>query len=675
MAQPSDNNGTHFGRGLLVQSGPDAGALVPLRTPSTLVGSGVSCDVCLNADGVQPLHCILTPTDEVISLRAIGDSVVRMNGRAVTDVDLVNGDAFEIGITRFVVQWPSTESLDDASFESLRIQAAAVAAQQAALNELEIALTDRETALSGQEADLATRLEHQRRQLLELQQQVAHARFELRDRRRDFATLVTQQESELDATRREVTKAKSQIARREQRLARLWAKLKNRIAQQNVEMRRQQQQLISDAKRAAKGLATKLGALKHERMQYHTHAELEKRQLADGWEKLQQAETALNQRLNAIARKEKDLVGLEIQVKASNTQLQARRDALRREIETLEARALNARNSLVRLYSHESPPAPAPVAMSECELELTHVAEELTDGQSQLAQQVGHFAIVRMTWEEERVQLLNELERLTKELAQKEDRIAAGEINLATASQQRAAEQTKIETYLVSRGAELNRYAAVLAARSRELDRRQELHNDLYLRWGRRRTEALAVLRNAMLANVAAREEWASLHDRWLRAQSRLINDQKELAARQLAVEQYRRDIIDAADHPELAAKRLERLRRQWANRCKAGVRDLRRLSALLKIESARLDQRFTDLQHEEAKIQNRANDLDDLVAVAEIQEVGTAAERAQRAEQSAAEADQRASYERQIAALRDHIDRLSALFIESPATTDSRAA
>ena len=107
--------------------------------------------------------------------------------------------------------------------------------------------------------------------------------------------------------------------------------------------------------------------------------------------------------------------------------------------------------------------------MGECEIELKHVAEDLTDGQTLLAQQVGHFAVVRMTWEEEREQLLNELERLTKELAQKEDRILAGEVNLATSSQQRAAEQTRVESYLVGRGAELNRFAAVLSAKSANL--------------------------------------------------------------------------------------------------------------------------------------------------------------------------------------------------------------
>ena len=157
--------------------------------------------------------------------------------------------------------------------------------------------------------------------------------------------------------------------------------------------------------------------------------------------------------------------------------------------------------------------------------------------------------------------------------------------------------------------------------------------------------------------------------------QSRLINDQQDLAARQLAIEQYRNDIIDSADHPEVAARRLERLRRQWANRCKAGARDLKRLSALLKAESARLDLRFAELQHEETKLQNRVGDLEDLFSVAEIQQVNTAAERAQRIEQATAEAQQRASYERQLATLREQIDHLAALFIEPPAVQDFRAA
>ena len=77
---------------------------------------------------------------------------------------------------RFALEKP----VDDALLESLRIQAAAVAAQQSALTELEIRLADRETSLVRQENQLATHLETQRRQLLELQDQITVARASLR---------------------------------------------------------------------------------------------------------------------------------------------------------------------------------------------------------------------------------------------------------------------------------------------------------------------------------------------------------------------------------------------------------------------------------------------------------------------------------------------------------------
>ena len=430
---------------------------------------------------------------------------------------------------------------------------------------------------------------------------------------------------------------------------------------------------------AGKNLAAKYQAWKQERIAFHTQAELEKRQLAEGWSDLHLSQSGLNDRITSLARKEKDFAGIERKLKTTVNELQGRRDSLRKEIETLEARANNARNALARLHSLEDIALPAPAApfepISEPEHELRIVAEEITDGQTLLADQVGRFAIVRMGWEEERAHLVAELERVAAELANKETRLAVDESYWAAITQQRAAEQIKEDVQAASGRAELERFAAVLMSKSREVESRQGLLSELYRLWGRRRSETLAGLRSALVSNVAAREEWASLHDRLLRIHARLIVDQQELSARQLAVEQYRRDVIDSADNPEIAAKRVERLQRQWVKRCKASSRDLNRLGASLKTESERLDRRFAELQNEETKLQNRVADLDDLFAVAEIQQINTASERAHRLEQAAAESKQRGSYEQQLAGLRDQLDRLAAVFIETPSAPGIRAA
>ena len=65
--------------------------------------------------------------------------------------------------------------------DALRIQAAAVAAQQAALTEEELRLQQRRLALEKQEAQLAAHLDDRRRRLLELQNKIHTDRAELID--------------------------------------------------------------------------------------------------------------------------------------------------------------------------------------------------------------------------------------------------------------------------------------------------------------------------------------------------------------------------------------------------------------------------------------------------------------------------------------------------------------
>ena len=65
--------------------------------------------------------------------------------------------------------------------DALRIQAAAVAAQQAALTDEELRLQQRRGALEKQEAQLAVHLDERRRRLLALQNKIKAQRAELLD--------------------------------------------------------------------------------------------------------------------------------------------------------------------------------------------------------------------------------------------------------------------------------------------------------------------------------------------------------------------------------------------------------------------------------------------------------------------------------------------------------------
>ena len=63
------------------------------------------------------------------------------------------------------------------------------------------------------------------------------------------------------------------------------------------------------------------------------------------------------------------------------------------------------------------------------------------------------------------------------------------------------------------------------------------------------------------------------------------------MAASALALEQWRQQSLGQESIPPAAAKRLERLRRQWAAYCANSIRELEYLRATLGAEAVRLDE------------------------------------------------------------------------------------
>src|SRR5262245_1696060 len=88
--------------------------------------------------------------------------------------------------------------------ESLRIQAAAVAAQQAALLEVENRLQQRCMAMDRQEAQLAAHLDEKRRRLAEIRNQAHQARQALARERAAHREQVAKDTQDLAAARAEV---------------------------------------------------------------------------------------------------------------------------------------------------------------------------------------------------------------------------------------------------------------------------------------------------------------------------------------------------------------------------------------------------------------------------------------------------------------------------------------
>src|SRR3954447_14982357 len=128
---PGSDHAAPGPRGLVVQAGRGAGACLPLRSPVTLLGRAAGCDVRADAQQVRPLHCLLAPGPDGVTVRALHADGIAVNGRPATTAVLRDGDVLAVGPCRYRVHWPADAQAAIPGEDELRVQAAAVAAQQA----------------------------------------------------------------------------------------------------------------------------------------------------------------------------------------------------------------------------------------------------------------------------------------------------------------------------------------------------------------------------------------------------------------------------------------------------------------------------------------------------------------------------------------------------------------
>ena len=179
---------------------------------------------------------------------------------------------------------------------------------------------------------------------------------------------------------------------------------------------------------------------------------------------------------------------------------------------------------------------------------------------------------------------------------------------------------------------------------------------------GKRRRIEIQRLRTEHGACRAERGEWVAARTVWLRLTARLREERRAMAVRAFAVEKWR---AESAKDP-VAAKRLERLERQWFTQCEATANDLDRLQATLKAEAAQLDERSRQLRHDVVASEARTAVLDNRAAEIEREEQVVAAERERSAgDLDAARARQEIA-EAKTAAARDEAERLARLLIDA---------
>jgi hypothetical protein len=702
---------------LVVLNGRLGGARRPLDRPLTLLGRAAGCDLRLNVEGVRALHAAVVRGPDGFCLRDLAGGGVQVNGDAAGDCALKDGDVIALGPFQFRFEAGGAAAERDA----LRAQAAAVAAQQAALAEEEARLALRKAALEKQEEQLSGHLEERRRRLAEVREQTKQDRDALQQQRAAAAKEQADLRNRLEQALAEAAEAEKAARAERRRLVELRRRMRRRWRRHwqahEAALRRREREGIEGQKqleKEAKELRRGREALAEARLRFNGEAELGRRQLRDQWEELSLAQQQWEQCVNfEQAERERRELGLKARAAAVEEAERAWADRDRRtrhahahllkEIEGLEARAVNLRRRLAEREAGESrrngdatppeagsttpvvePPVLAPVAepaaSPEAEAEaLRRTADRLADQRLHLLEQWGRLLEVHEAWRQEREATLAELEASNRRLAERERAAEALERAAHAASaehRQRRQELVQLRGALEARQARLTareaaweaeretlladvrareEAAAALARRVEGLSRRRGAQR-------RKEAEELAAAR-ARLEDM--RRQYAAM---WQECQGRrnaLANEQRDLAARTLSLERLRLELLARAPNAAAAERRLERMRRRAYARVMAATRAAEADRQALAAEGARLAEYAEWLQRLEADLAAGREELARERAVCEEREAAAAdEERRGRLELLRLQARQQHG-EREAARLRDEVERVARLLLD----------
>jgi len=203
--------------------------------------------------------------------------------------------------------------------ETLRIQAAAVAAQQIALEEEEARLHQRRNDLQQQEEQLAAHLAEKQRQVQLWSEYTKAERETLRKEKIDQDKRVARREQEFHHAKEELAKDHQKVTVERQRINQIYQRLRQRWQRQWAAEKEKYQKhgkaLQAEALRLEKHeseLSAREAALRDEALQLNTRRELETRQLQEdrtalvkdqeGWRRRRSLNTPPSRRKNARSR-------------------------------------------------------------------------------------------------------------------------------------------------------------------------------------------------------------------------------------------------------------------------------------------------------------------------------------------------------------------------------------
>ncbi len=703
-AQELPQEAAAFPGELVVQNGRLAGRRCPLRAPLTLIGCGENCDIRVSVDGVGSLHCAICLGPEGVSLRHLSRKHrTLINGEPATSAPLKDGDTVTVGPCRFGVRLtaaPPALEKDRKEKDALRIQAAAVAAQQAALFEEETRLHQGRLTLERQEKELVAHLEEKRSRLLEAQALVRQSHAAMQEERARYEQCVAVTTRRLEVDRRSLADGLRQLQDERRRLLQLRKRMRHRWHRswmaERAAMRRREDALQQQTRRLEQEKETLLRA----RRRFHGDAELERRRLQEQWDQLRQEQkrweeqyigerAELAERAQVLEQREADLTAAGRAWAGQKQHLEATRAGLEREIQGLENRIRHQRQNLRAEASEPhwpvpvgpgmssvpaagagpvSPaPAPADEGLAQRWTMLAAVAGELADQRLHLLEHWQRLIQTHQHWQRERETVTMELEALGRHLREREE--ALGQAvercrrqyhEVVQLRRHLDGRQAQLTTQAAAWSTERDRWRAELQAREDNLERRLAGLEQLRKVWHERQRLGVARLRAEYASCDRLRQDYSLLRRQWLQRTAALTEEEKKLAQRALVVEQYRQKYIDQAPNPAEAGKRLEGLRQRLAHVLTRAETDYREHRRSLQEEIARLEERYGAVNQALEQVVAREAALAGREAAWEERRALTEDEAARLRQETQRLREQRAAYEQQITDLRDEVERLA---------------
>jgi pSer/pThr/pTyr-binding forkhead associated (FHA) protein len=704
---------------LVVQNGRLRGVRRALVSALTLIGRDPLCAFHLNVDGVEALHCAIVQSPAGFLLRDLGSAAgTFVNGQRIEECPLQDGDTLTVGPFQFALHLPEQEEAANAAGlqaerDAVRIQAAAVAAQQAGLAEEEAQLDKRRKALDRQKEQLAAHLEERRQQLVQLREQARQDRLALKNEAEAARRQNEEVRSALSKERETVQNELQRADKERKRFIALRKRLKKRWRKHwhihETTLQHREQELKAEyakIERDAETLRRERVQLTQARLRLNGEVELGRRQLQDEWQQLglaqQQWETCLTQeqmerghRLRELDRRAAGVTTNERALCEQRRAIEELQLKLRREAEGLETRI---RNQRVKLLEYEKQlnetastqlvqePAAALVLRPrgpDVPRVLARLAGDLADQRRHLLEQWQFLLQLHDSWEPERSALLAQFESAARELVLVEQRIAGREQALTAAETDLQRRQQAIFEVRYS----LEAWQARLTARETFLDNervmlladvraREELAEtqsrrleEMRQRRARRRAREIEELRLARMQHEQMRRDYALLWQECQDRRAELIHQQRELAGKAHAVEQFRQELLGrAADTPE-ADKRLERLQRRNVARLKVQEREVERERAALLAETKRLDRRAARLLEQEEQLVAQHENWMTQAAEMEDRQAASAELEQHRQQELRRWQLLHESDERQLNELREEVERIARLLLDEGET------